>query len=158
MRGSPMNVGLMAVRVRQKGSSRQPPHLKVAATRVRGGSAGREREAKSKAEAQNWSRVALLIAERTCKRVGLDTASRMASDAIFASSLDSSASPPHAPIRELDPLDELSRIGGAGLKSGGAGLFGFVFWLTRCTWAKLGVPKRFLGWLVADMLKTRGWP
>jgi hypothetical protein len=33
----------------------------------------REREAKSKAEAQNWSRVALLVAERTCKRVGLDT-------------------------------------------------------------------------------------
>ena len=44
----------------------------------------REREAKSTAEAQNWSRVALLIAERTCKRVGLDTATRMASDAIFA--------------------------------------------------------------------------
>ena len=30
--------------------------------------------------------------------------------AIFASSLETSASPAHAPIRELDPLDELSRI------------------------------------------------
>jgi hypothetical protein len=33
----------------------------------------RGREAKSKAEAQNWSRVALVIAERTCKRVGLES-------------------------------------------------------------------------------------
>ena len=43
-----------------------------------------EREAKSKAEAQNWDRVALAIAHKTCKRVGLDTATRMASEAIFS--------------------------------------------------------------------------
>jgi hypothetical protein len=70
----------------------------------------RERDARSRVESQNWSRVALVIAERTCKRVGFDTSTRMASDANFASSLDSSASPPHAAIRELDPLDELSRL------------------------------------------------
>ena len=60
----------------------------------------RKREAKSKAEAQNWSRVALLIAERTCRRVGLDTSTRMASDAIFAySHLEPSASPAQLPFR-----------------------------------------------------------
>jgi hypothetical protein len=37
-------------------------------------------------------------------------ATRMASDAIFTSSLEMSASPLHAPIRELDPVDELSRL------------------------------------------------
>jgi hypothetical protein len=47
----------------------------------------REREAKSNAEAQNWSRVALAIAHKTCRRIGFDTASRMAADANFASSL-----------------------------------------------------------------------
>jgi hypothetical protein len=65
----------------------------------------REREAKSKTEAQNWSRVTLAIAHKTCRRVGLDTVTRMASDAIFASSLETSASPAHVPIPELDPVD-----------------------------------------------------
>jgi hypothetical protein len=51
---------------------------------------------------QRWTNVSWI------EGYGFDTASRMASDAIFASSLESSASPPHAPIRELDPLDELS--------------------------------------------------
>jgi len=49
----------------------------------------------------------VVIAEKTCKRVGLDTSTRMVSDAIFVSSLETSASPPRAPIPELDPLDEL---------------------------------------------------
>lgn len=71
----------------------------------------REREAKSKVEAQNWNRVALSIAHKTGKRVGFDTATRMASDAIFAySHLEPSASPAQTPISELDPLDELSRL------------------------------------------------
>ncbi len=71
----------------------------------------REREAKSKVEAQNWNRVALSIAHKTGKRVGLDTSTRMACDAIFAySHLEPSASPAQTPISELDPLDELSRL------------------------------------------------
>lgn len=70
----------------------------------------REREAKTKEEAQNWSRVALVIAHKTGKRVGLDTASRMAADAIFFSDPEGSASPPRAPISGLDPLEELVRL------------------------------------------------
>ena len=51
------------------------------------------------------------IAHKTGKRVGFDTATRMASDAIFAySHLEPSASPAQTPISELDPLDELSRL------------------------------------------------
>jgi len=52
----------------------------------------------------------VVIAEKTCKRVGLDTSTRMVSDAIFVSSLETSASPPRAPIPELDPLDELVHL------------------------------------------------
>ena len=36
----------------------------------------REREAKSAGTARDWSRVTSVIARRTCKRVGLDTATR----------------------------------------------------------------------------------
>lgn len=50
----------------------------------------REREAKTNAEAQNWNRVALSIAHKMGKRVGFDTATRMAADANFASGPESS--------------------------------------------------------------------
>ena len=70
----------------------------------------REREANSIKEAREWNRVALAIARKTCRRVGFDTSTRMASDAIFASFLGSSTLPPRAPIPELDPLDELVRL------------------------------------------------
>ncbi len=71
----------------------------------------RECAAKTKVEAQNWSRVALMIAHKTGKRVGLDTSTRMASDAIFAySHLEPSVSSPRAHNPELDPLDELGRF------------------------------------------------
>jgi hypothetical protein len=36
-----------------------------------------EREASSIATARQWNRVALAIASKTCKRIGLDTASRI---------------------------------------------------------------------------------
>lgn len=65
---------------------------------------------KGKAEAQNWSRVALSIAHKTGRRVGFDTATRMAADANFAGSSEATAWPPHAPVPALDPLDELVRI------------------------------------------------
>lgn len=80
------------------------------AVRAYGEARRREGDAKSNAEAQNWSRVALAIARKINKRVGLDTASRMASDANFAAFLELSASPSQAPISELDALDELSRL------------------------------------------------
>jgi hypothetical protein len=43
----------------------------------------REHEASSDAMAKYWSRVALAIADMTGKRVGLDTSTRMAMNAIF---------------------------------------------------------------------------
>ena len=52
-----------------------------------------------------------MIAHKTGKRVGLDTSTRMASDAIFAySHLEPSVSSPARPNPELDPLDELGRF------------------------------------------------
>jgi len=54
--------------------------------------------------------VALAIARKTCRRVGLDTSTRTAADANFASSLETSASPSNPPIPEFVQLDELSRL------------------------------------------------
>ena len=70
----------------------------------------REREALNKTDAQNWSRVALTIARKACKRVGFDTARRMAADAALSSYPETSALAPTAPVPELDPLDELARL------------------------------------------------
>ena len=50
----------------------------------------REREASSDAIARDWSRVAIAVARKTCKRVGLDTATRMAMDADFSADRQSS--------------------------------------------------------------------
>jgi len=60
------------------------------------------------AEAREWNRAALAM-RKMCRRVGLDAASPMASDANFAATLELSASPAHVPIPELDPVDELVR-------------------------------------------------
>ncbi len=70
----------------------------------------REREAKTKDEAKNWSRVAMAIARKTSKRVGVDTATRMAADANMAASFESSVSTPSATATKIDPLDELVRL------------------------------------------------
>ena len=69
----------------------------------------REREASSEAIVKDWSRVALAVAGKTGKRVGLDTATRMATDADFSLKQDWTE-PPHQPPDETDPLDELMRI------------------------------------------------
>jgi hypothetical protein len=69
----------------------------------------REREASSDEIAEDWGRVALAVARKSGKRVGLDTTTRMARDADF--SLEPHrAEPPHQPPEETDPLDELTRI------------------------------------------------
>ncbi len=70
----------------------------------------REREAKTKVEAQTWNRVALAIAHKTGKRVDFDTASRMAADAALFSHPETSTPAPPAPVSEVDPLDELLRL------------------------------------------------
>lgn len=67
----------------------------------------REHEASSDAVAKYWSRVALAIADKTSKRVGLDTSTRMPMNAIFA--------PDRKPVRAREPskleqIRELTRI------------------------------------------------
>src|SRR5271167_4374517 len=58
----------------------------------------------------HWRRVALIVAKRTGKRVGLDTATRMAMDADFSAGRESRDPRPPAPSSPLGPLDELKRI------------------------------------------------
>ncbi len=67
--------------------------------------------------AREWNRVALAIARKAGKRVGFDTASRMAADAAFFSYLETSAPAPPALVPEVDPLDELLRLTSEGPQS-----------------------------------------
>jgi hypothetical protein len=69
----------------------------------------RAREASSHEMEREWSRVALAVARKTGRPVGLDTATRMAMDANFSAREDGTA-PEHEPYEETDPLDELMRI------------------------------------------------
>jgi hypothetical protein len=70
----------------------------------------RQRESSSAETARHWGRVAQSIARRTGKRVGLDTATRMAMDADFTSDREIAATPPQAAPRRVDPVDELKRM------------------------------------------------
>ncbi len=58
----------------------------------------------------HWRRVALIVAKRAGKRVGLDTATRMAADADFLRDQRPGAPRAPAPSSPVDPLDELKRI------------------------------------------------
>jgi hypothetical protein len=69
----------------------------------------RAREASSDEMEREWSRVALAIARKTGKSVGLDTTTRMAMDADFVIR-DEDSAPRNEPLQETDPLDELMRI------------------------------------------------
>jgi hypothetical protein len=69
----------------------------------------REREASSDEMEREWSRVALAIARKAGRRIGLDTATRMAMDADF-SIRDDATELETAPLDDTDPLDELMRI------------------------------------------------
>ncbi len=72
----------------------------------------REHEASSDAIAKDWSRVALAVARKTGKRVGLDTATRMSTDADFSLREERVAlieRPPHA---KTGPIGELARLVG----------------------------------------------
>jgi len=69
-----------------------------------------ERHADSPAERKEWSAVALTIARMTGKRVGLDTATRMAMDADYSTDREASGDRSHAATPEIDPIAELKRI------------------------------------------------
>lgn len=58
---------------------------------------------------REWSRVALAVARKTGRKVGLDTATRMAMDADF-SVRESGTAGESEPFEEIDPVDELTRI------------------------------------------------
>jgi hypothetical protein len=70
----------------------------------------RQREAESVEAAQEWRAVARAIARKTGRRVGLDTATRMAMDADFSTARqgDGQRTDPH--FLGMDQLDELRRI------------------------------------------------
>jgi hypothetical protein len=67
-----------------------------------------ERRAKSVDERRRWREVAFPVARKTGKRIGLDTATRMALDADFDGR---GKQPPVRPEPEkVDPIDELKRL------------------------------------------------
>ena len=73
----------------------------------------REHEASSPGIAKDWNRVALAVAQKTGKRVGLDTSTRMAVNADF--STDGGGNPRSQPrdYSEIGQIEELNRILGA---------------------------------------------
>jgi hypothetical protein len=64
--------------------------------------------------AAHWSRVSRVIARRSDKHLGLDTATRMALDANFTHHREALAPPPRASIEDPSPIDELRRINSEG--------------------------------------------
>ena len=71
----------------------------------------RQQDAINAEDAARWRRaaLALAIAKRTGRRIGLDTATRMAADADMTATPDVAApSRPAAPLHEIDPLAELA--------------------------------------------------
>lgn len=69
----------------------------------------REHEAASQATARHWRRVALAVARKTGRRVGLDTSTRMATDANLTAEGNPDA-PLRPPRTDVDPLDALMRL------------------------------------------------
>ena len=67
----------------------------------------REREANSIAEARQYNRVALAIAGRTCNAVGAGAGARMASDALLASTFETSAARPAPRVPDEGRIGEL---------------------------------------------------
>lgn len=67
-------------------------------------------QASSGATVDTWNKVALAVAHKTGKRVGLDTSTRMAADADFSPDRKSAEARPRARSSPPRPLDELKRI------------------------------------------------
>ena len=71
-----------------------------------------QRRAGSVEDRRHWRDVALAVARKTGKRIGLDTATRMAMEADFSRSSKPLALEPER--AKVDPIDELKRIIGEG--------------------------------------------
>src|SRR5580704_14843642 len=69
----------------------------------------REHTASSSVSAQECNLIALAIARRTGRRIGLDLSTRMAMNAVFAPDREPDEHKPQ-PHAEVAPLDELQRI------------------------------------------------
>ena len=67
-----------------------------------------QRRAKSIEERRRWRDVALVVARKTGKRVGLDTATRMSLDADFSERGEPQS--PRVEPQTVDPIDELKRL------------------------------------------------
>ncbi len=59
---------------------------------------------------EHWGRVALIVARMTGKRVGVDTATRMAMDADFRDRGKPGRQKPARPAADVDALEELQRL------------------------------------------------
>ena len=68
--------------------------------------------------AREWCHVALAIARKSGKRIGFDTASRMAADAALFPFPETPALAPSVPVPDIDPLDELDRLTSEGTQCG----------------------------------------
>ena len=73
----------------------------------------REHQASSPGIAKDWNRVALAVAEKTGKRVGLDTSTRAAIDADFSTDRGGNPQPKPRDYSEIGQIEELNRILGA---------------------------------------------
>ncbi len=69
----------------------------------------RERDAVGSEDAVRWRRAAIVNAKRTGRRIGLDTATRMAANADMSAKAEvTTPSRPAAPLHEIDPLAEVA--------------------------------------------------
>jgi hypothetical protein len=69
----------------------------------------RQQDAHNAVTFAHWGRVALAVARLTGKRVGLDTATRMATDANFRGNRERLSSVAREPLPDIDPIEELRR-------------------------------------------------
>ena len=70
----------------------------------------RQQDAHNAGTFAHWGRVALAVARLTGKRVGLDTATRMAMDAIFKGKRERSLTVIREPVPDIDQIEELRRM------------------------------------------------
>ena len=70
----------------------------------------REREASSDRIAKDWNRVALAVAQKSGKRIGLDTSTRMAMDADLEADRETTTQELNAGCGAPDQIAELNRI------------------------------------------------
>ena len=70
-----------------------------------------QRRAKSFEDRRHWRNVALAIAHKSAKRIGLDTATRMAMEVDFSERRESGRESAGLEPRKVDPIEELSPAG-----------------------------------------------